>query len=186
MTLDEFEPWPFYCEESIARLSGCEELMGLTAEVWTLCHGSGGFVMARQQKGEGELGLISWDYHVVLLVSDGSEHRIYDPDSQLGCPVPARRWLRESFPTLLGLFAAPRPLVRVLEAGRYREILRSDRSHMMDDEGRWIAPPPPWPAPGSGSAGEASNVLALADPNSTQPGALIKLDELKERFEKVG
>ena len=61
---------------------------------------------------------------------------------------------------------------------RYRELLRSDRSHMRRANGAWLRPPPPWPCIGSGG----SNLTCFVDMLASFAGEVLDLGGLRRRF----
>jgi hypothetical protein len=106
--------------------------------------------MLRQRAGRGESAFVEWDYHVFAAVA-GLEGRVLvlDLDTLLGYPCPLDSYSAGSFPRGAPSILEPRFLI--LRADRYLAELVSDRSHMRSADGSWLAPPPPWPAPGEGS-----------------------------------
>ena len=56
---------------------------------------------------------------------------------------------------------------------RYREVLATDRSHMLDASGHYRVPPPPWPAIGTGT-----NLMRLVDLDDPIAGEIVALSEL--------
>ncbi len=114
--------------------------------------------MRHQQAGRG--GVIFWDYHVVLITPGV----VWDLDTTLGFPVPARTWLDESFPPL-----AEPPRFRVVDAATYVETFASDRSHML------TAPHPAWPIIGTGM-----NLMRFVDMEAPFVGTVVGLEEMGE------
>lgn len=159
---------PFYCEENIWHLAQDPRCGPGRRLVLVISGTSGRFAMWQQRAAPTPGEPIPWDYHVVLLVHhDG--WRVWDLDTALGAPLPVEAWLTGSFPHSQRVRAGYQPRFRVLPAAEYVAILRSDRSHMRDEDGGWLHPPPPWPTLGDGG----SNVLALADVNRPAPGTVL-------------
>jgi hypothetical protein len=153
-----FHYQPFYCEENAWWLCAEPALgEGLRHVVFILSRQGACPLAAQWAAPPGEL--CWWDYHVVVL--DGAA-RIWDLDSRLGCPVPARRWLTGSLPFAEHLPAEMRPLFRLVPAAAYRAGFASDRSHMRTADGGWLHPPPAWPPIGQG--------MTLPAYRSTHPG----------------
>jgi hypothetical protein len=96
---------------------------------------------------------VLWDYHAFAL-SRREGWVVWDLDTTLPWPTPAREYLRLSF------VARPRepPLFRVMGAAEYAREFRSDRGHMRRPDGTWSATPPPWP-PANGRGGHARTVV---------------------------
>lgn len=119
---------------------------------------------------------IVWDYHVILLVTDPLE--IWDVDTTLGLPVPARHYLEQSFS--VGLPEMYWPLFRLVTADDYIRVFSSDRSHMLKPEGKYKKPPPPWPA--IGERGAPPNLMEFVDMTRPFLGEVVSLKELYRRI----
>ncbi|MBP7095024.1 MAG: hypothetical protein KBC36_02920 [Spirochaetia bacterium] len=163
----------FYCEENVHRLLGRPELAGRPAWALVVSNADRVVPMLRQLAGQPPDGLVLWDYHVVALVADArSGARVLDLDAMLGFPLPLKAWLRSSF--------APRtpprlrPRFRLIPAEDYLAGLVSDRSHMLNADGSWKAPPPSWPAPGADS-GRPNTLLDWVDLEKPGPGLVTDL-----------
>ena len=181
---------PYYCEENIWRLlsgagsgtgagSGAGETVGAdkTAAWAVLVFGRGpSFAMFHQRAGRPGDGLVFWDYHAVALVftaEDGGA--VLDFDTDLGWRVPASAYLEASFGAV-GAEHPAAPVFRLLDGDTYVRRFFSDRSHMREPDGSWLAPPPSWPHPGFGLPEEERWPLAaLLDPRRTEPGELLDL-----------
>jgi hypothetical protein len=160
----------YYCEENVWRLLA-GPLLG-EAATWgvIVSNTSRDLVVLRQRAGRPVDGLIHWDYHAFAVAVDPIEGKIVlDLDSDLPFPCPLNRYLRDTFPGDVQRALAPR--FRVLKGGDYVAGLISDRSHMRRPDGSWIAPPPPWPAPGERS-GKPGILMEWADIRLRSPGAL--------------
>ncbi len=185
-----------YCEENVYRLlfhlrdAGDHVSDGTAVDshawsgrAWGLFISNPGRSVAMACQKSGPKGVVVWDYHVVAVVQpdataapDATEGLfVCDSDSTLAFPCPFARYLGLSFPADL----PPRyaPVFRLLSGSEYLSVLVSDRSHMLDASGRWLAPPPPWPAPGEGS-GRPSTLMDLVDMKKPLPGKLLGLPEL--------
>jgi hypothetical protein len=165
---------PFYCEENVWRLVARPEVAEF--KIWAVLASSRArrIVVLRQRLGRPLDGLIHWDYHVFALIeARAGELLALDPDTDLPFPCPAARYVEESFP--VGVQSRLVPRFRILSGADYLRGLVSDRSHMRRPDGTWIAPPPPWPAPG---AGKASNLMDWTDMERRQPGRLLDLKGL--------
>lgn len=129
-----------FCEENIWWLCHKPELATLEQLVLVISNQSRRIGMAFQQQG-GAHGICVWDYHVVLLVRD-HDWWVYDFDSSLPFPVPAKRYLALSFPRSLEQLY--QPSFRLVRGDVYRSCFTSDRSHMRDQNGNWRSAPPDW------------------------------------------
>jgi hypothetical protein len=180
---------PLFCEENVFRflqflrkaptafsstVAGCR--------AWSLFISNPGRSVAMLCQKSSPRGSVVWDYHVVALVEPdlrGSLEPLLvcDSDSSLPFPCPLQRYLKSSFPEA----PAPRysPRFRLVEAEDYLRELASDRSHMLDSSGRWLAPPPPWPAPGEGS-GRVPNLMDFVDMEKEGLGRVFGLAEMAD------
>jgi hypothetical protein len=134
---------PFWCEENVWHLVVRDDL-GEGDRSVVFVSNAGRQVALWEQKASREPdGLVVWDYHVVLRVGG----MLWDLDTRLPCPLPARAWVDATFRPVAPEYA---PRFRVIEAAVFRDAFASDRRHMKDEHGQWRAPPPPWPAIGDG------------------------------------
>ena len=170
-----FEYAPFYCEENILRLCGRREFESPGAVVAVVSNPQRRVHMRQQRPGAPPDGSLSWDYHVFALRHGRAGWEVWDFESLLGLPVPARPYLGASFLDS----RVDAPLFRMLDAEAYVRELRSDRSHMRRPDGSWTATPPPWPAPdGQGGVG----LWALVDMEVPSLGRVLGLDECRRLY----
>lgn len=127
--------------------------------------GSGGSSKGADRAGRGRT--IYWDYHVIVLARDSRGAQIYDADTSLPFPCPAQDYLAQSFPAAetaaagakgapvraaaagsdeLRLLHASAPRFKCLSADFYLRYFHSDRRHMRQADGSYLAGPPQWPA----------------------------------------
>lgn len=154
---------PFFCEENIWHL--CEDRRNGWAVFVSNEEGAVYFENQRLQPS----GLI-WDYHVVYLDLDG---QIIDFDHDGDMPTSLQSWLTRSFGNSPEAFEAKFHLVAAEE---YLLRFSSDRSHMIKN-GRWLQPPPPWPAIGTGNT-----LSAFLRPGSEW----LTLTQLRQLHEPLG
>jgi protein N-terminal glutamine amidohydrolase len=163
----------YYCEENVWRLLARPEFAAMASWAVLVSNVSRDLVLLRQKSGRPLDGLVHWDYHVFAVLTDPVAGRIaLDLDSELPFPCALRRYLEDSFPE--GVQRAFQPRFRVMQGGEYLKALVSDRSHMRRPDGSWLAPPPPWPAPGEGS-GRASVFMGWTNVKRRRPGAVYDL-----------
>ena len=124
---------------------------------------------------------VVWDYHVIALAKAGGHWWVHDPDSTLGVPVAASTYLDAAFLPLAPAQSAYAPLFRWLPADLYRQEFCSDRRHMRDATGEWLAPPPPGPCIGQGS-----NLMRFVDLETEFWGEVLDLDALRARTRDPG
>jgi len=167
-----------YCEENVWHLAAEPDLLGETRYAVFVSNRGRRCPMWAQRAGKG--GLIVWDYHAALLTTGASGALIYDLDTTLPHPCALDAWLAGSFRPELSLPPDLRPKFRVVEAGELRAGFRSDRSHMRRPNGRWLAPPPPWPA--IMPEGSTFDLMQAIDMDAAGPGEVFDLEELAARF----
>jgi len=166
---------PFYCEENVFHLCG-HEVFGERPRSAVFVSGVlGGAVMWYQRAARGPSAPIFWDYHVFVLAEDPWE--VWDLDSTLGMPVPAREYVRRSFRP--GLPPELAPVFRVVRAAEMRAFFASDRSHMRGADGRYERPPPPWPPVSAEDRG--NNLARFIDMETPFLGEVLSLEGLRAR-----
>jgi len=163
----------YYCEENIWQLCADPQVVGQPRAVIVISNPARTVAVSCQRAAPQPNLPVIWDYHVVLAVHGPQGLAIWDLDSTLGLPVPLLDYLRASFAWPHGFSPPYEACFRVIEAARYREVLATDRSHMLDDSGRYRVPPPPWPAIGTGT-----NLMRLVDMDDPIAGEVVGLSEL--------
>ncbi|MEE2900706.1 MAG: hypothetical protein VYC39_00160 [Myxococcota bacterium] len=153
----------YFCEENIwhlaRRISGVVLFISNSQNQFAIWKQK----LAEQEKQESfgrDMAYIMWDYHVVLAHGPQETSRfenlsqyitqqdclIYDFDSILRSPCPAKHYFSESFPVEKYSTSTDfRPLFRIIEGKEYVERFWSDRSHMKNERQEWSASPPSWP-----------------------------------------
>lgn len=160
----------FYCEENVWRLLSRPEFAEMASWAVIVSNASRDIVLLRQITGRPVDGLVHWDYHVFAVLAEPMAGRVaLDLDSELPFPCPLGRYLEDTFPE--GVQRAFAPRFRVMKGSDYLLGLSSDRSHMRKADGSWLAPPPPWPAPGS-LEGRPSVFMEWVDVGRRLPGTL--------------
>jgi len=130
----------YYCEENIWKLCQLEFFEDTAVQILFLLPSQANFIAVWQQQLAKAKQPVFWDYHVILL--DKSNAQIYDFDSLLPFPVDAKEYFSSSFAMD---FPAYLPQFKVFERKDFIERFSSDRSHMLDEQGNWMASPPVWP-----------------------------------------
>lgn len=163
---------PYYCEENVwwrchrwqHGVSGQRAWVCFISNIQRRC-------LLWQQRAVAPGEPILWDYHVVF-IGTNAEGRLWvdDEDSRPGACRHLAHYCRSTFPHVLepaaptaycasagevaGLLAeqldleveALAPHFRLVAAEEFITRFFSDRSHMRDERGGWLHPPPPWPS----------------------------------------
>ncbi|PHT80687.1 Protein N-terminal glutamine amidohydrolase [Capsicum annuum] len=90
-------------------------------------------------------GVILWDYHVICLQNkrdEKSSSLVWDLDSSLPFPSPLGTYVAESIRPSIQIFSEFKRFFRVVHAPIFLRHFASDRRHMKDSAGNWIAKPP--------------------------------------------
>lgn len=183
--------WPYYCEENVWHLCGEAEFAEREPHALFITNPARRVAMWGQRLAEDPDLPLAWDYHVVFVArgpaSEGSPWRVWDLDGAGDLITPAIPWLHASF---RGQGVVPpefRPSFRLVPGPLYQARFVSDRSHMRDDAGGWIQPPPPWPALGVvESAPIQTNLDAFLDTRALGPDALGEVFELSGLAARLG
>ncbi|XP_052801092.1 protein N-terminal glutamine amidohydrolase-like [Mya arenaria] len=138
-----------YCEENVWQL--CNTVKSRFSDELCRCYCV--FISNKekqiplwlQKAGKNEEGLVVWDYHVILLHKMASGSFVYDLDSRLSFPVRFEEYAFRTIHPCSTLKPQFRRRFRVVAASTFLATFASDRSHMLDDEGRYLKPPPDYP-----------------------------------------
>ncbi|KAJ0043508.1 hypothetical protein Pint_17888 [Pistacia integerrima] len=90
-------------------------------------------------------GITLWDYHVVCIQrkKDGdSPCLVWDLDSSLPFPSPLTPYVSETIRPSFQLFSEFQRYFRIVHAPIFLRYFASDRRHMKDSAGNWVAEPP--------------------------------------------
>ncbi|MCA9176490.1 MAG: hypothetical protein KDB14_18510 [Planctomycetales bacterium] len=133
---------PFYCEENAFLLMDESPVSGLEPWLVFVSNSSRSVLMFHQSAGDNESGCVIWDYHVFVLAR--ADQTVWDLDCSAGFPLSVEQYLAASFADEVPQTWHPR--FRAVPAAAARRGFSSDRSHMLDAEGNYLKPPPPWSA----------------------------------------
>lgn len=173
---------PFYCEENIWHLAqssvfGAEDELHVVfiSNEWGRCP----LWNQRASLIYGEP--VVWDYHVVLLrTTPTGHHEMWDMDTLRGYPLKVAQWWAATFPHFEQVLPEFLPCFRVIAAEEYVAQLCSDRSHMLDEQGEWRAPPPSWPK--IGAPGAENNLPRFIDMTRPFLGEVLDAAAFRARF----
>ncbi|KAH9648396.1 protein N-terminal glutamine amidohydrolase [Citrus sinensis] len=141
----QFQHTPYYCEENVYLL--CKKLCANgTAEA----DGSDLFVVfisneKKQACSQRADGVVLWDYHVICVQrkkGGDSPCLVWDLDSSLPFPSPLAPYVSETIQPSFQLFSEYQRFFRIVHAPVFLRCFASDRRHMKDSAGNWIAQPP--------------------------------------------
>jgi len=144
------EEYPYssqYCEENIYHLAARKITIGSSHSKYFVV-----FVTSKsrhtplwyQKKCYGDKPVL-WDYHVFLFSCyEALSPQIYDMDSTMPCPVSAIEYMKYAIRYDMHMKDEYEQYFRVIPAHLYVEYFSSDRCHMKDSLGGWVASPPAW------------------------------------------
>ena len=150
---NQFRYTAFFCEENIWWLAHdlVENYPQITnMQVLFLTNPDESIVLLNQKNtAPGQVTV--WDYHVILYATIDHDSLIFDFDSKLEFPTPARTYTAYTFPQQASLPKRYQTWVRSVEAKAFLDQFHSDRSHMIDKIGSVSFPSEPPITPKSGN-----------------------------------
>ncbi|KAK7087624.1 hypothetical protein V1264_021650 [Littorina saxatilis] len=138
-----------YCEENVWKLCDHvkrhypEELK--TFYVLFISNQEKKIPLWHQKSSKREDRLVIWDYHVVLMHQCEKGTLIYDLDTELPFPCLLDKYITFAIRDDRLLKPDFRRLFRVVPGDVYLNTFASDRSHMLKEDGSWMATPPSYP-----------------------------------------
>jgi protein N-terminal glutamine amidohydrolase len=168
---------PQYCEENVWHLCQEPQLDRTESKVVVISNEQKACALWHQRAALRSGLPVFWDYHVVLL-SETKSWFVWDLDSTLRLPVIATQYLDKTFPTVPRESDKYRPMFRIIDAADYVAGFSSDRSHMRDKEGKWLAPPPPWPLILAGGPLSLSKLIDFRPRTSPECITLTRLHQV--------
>lgn len=93
---------------------------------------------------------VVWDYHVVVVVvtptspARSARVLVLDMDSTLPLPCEFSCYIEQAFKPG-AVRTEYEQMLRLVPGASFLDHFASDRRHMLDSKGRWLAEPPPWP-----------------------------------------
>lgn len=140
-----------YCEENVYML--CKKLseVGLAATdasdlfVVFISNPNRQIPIWCQRSSKDVEGLCIWDYHVICIQRDLRREnvvQVWDLDTTLPCPATLDEYVAGAFQPWVPLKPEFSRLYRVIAAPLYLRFFASDRRHMKNKDGGWIALPP--------------------------------------------
>ncbi|KAK9123209.1 hypothetical protein Sjap_012811 [Stephania japonica] len=151
LDVSDFMHTPCYCEENVYQLCkklgsiGEADADGSDLFVVFISNDSKKVPLWHQKASKQVDGFIIWDYHVVCIqknVDGKTSSRVWDLDSDLPFPSSLSQYISEALQSSLQLYPEFRRFFRVVHAPLFLRFFASDRRHMKDSLGEWIAQPP--------------------------------------------
>jgi hypothetical protein len=149
-----FKYWPLYCEENIWHLCQHPFFADHQKRVVFISNQSKSCIVCCQKSATTAIAPIIWDYHVVLFAKERSQDaieqptqgqwQVWDLDSTLPLGSCAEQYLSKTLPKLRQGFDHFEPRFVTFDGDKFVQFFSSDRSHMLDGNGNWIAPHPLW------------------------------------------
>lgn len=180
MELSEFHYTPYYCEENIWYLCQNKKLDGLLKKVVIISNEQKSCRFWGQRAATSIATSICWDYHVILLSKKG-QWEVLDLDSLFGFPLDFEQYMKSTFRNI-DFGEAFSPLFRVIDSNEYVTKFSSDRSHMITQSGKWLAPPPPWPPI---IRNEQNTFGKFIDFKSKWIGKIMQYEDFYKNFSKL-
>jgi len=173
MQTQQYAYTPYYCEENIWHLCQRPEFAHLQKRVVFISNERRSCALWHQRASHDRLQPMFWDYHVILLCRDGT-WQVWDLDTVLDLPTAADSYIENTFPRaqIPELYL---PSFKIVEASDYVARFASDRSHMRDNNGVWLQPPPSWEPIGAGG----SNLMDFLDMSDESLGQVLPLDQFR-------
>jgi len=136
-----------YCEENIYRLSKalCTSKASSKDKLYVI------FISNANKtipifKPEGDY--VVWDYHVILIEKDQEHKRstVYDFDIGNSLQTNFKHYVKFCLrPNQISNLPQYKHTYRIVPVQTMWDHFSSDRSHMKDEKGKWLQPPPSWP-----------------------------------------
>lgn len=146
-----FQHTPYYCEENVYLLCKklCEDEMAKPDAsdlfVVFISNEKNQIPLWHQRASNRADGVILWDYHVIC-VQQRKENSlpdlVWDLDSSLPFPSPLPTYVAETVRPSFQLFSEFQRVFRIVHAPLFLKSFASDRRHMKDSSGNWVATPP--------------------------------------------
>ncbi|KAL3856825.1 hypothetical protein ACJMK2_011539 [Sinanodonta woodiana] len=98
-----------------------------------------------QKSSSEEDGLVIWDYHVIFVYKSKDKCIVYDMDTSLPFPCDIEEYLSKAIRSDAHIKKEFHRFFRVIPSEEFIRTFASDRSHMLNKEGKWIKEPPNYP-----------------------------------------
>ncbi|XP_038904910.1 protein N-terminal glutamine amidohydrolase isoform X2 [Benincasa hispida] len=155
LDVSQFRHTPFYCEENVYFLCKklCTNRMGDAREadlfVVFISNEKKQIPLWHQKTSKRADGLVLWDYHVICVQrkKEGEfPFLVWDLDSTLPLPLPLGSYVSQAIRPSFQISPEFQRLFRIIHAPILFRHFASDRRHMKDSNGNWMAKPPDYEA----------------------------------------
>lgn len=174
---DPFVYHPYYCEENIWHLCHHPKVETIATSVIYISNAAGRCPFWCQKISPDPMSPVVWDYHVILLGHDKTG-LIWDLDSTLRTPTKALHYFEKTWPAPHRYPTSIEPKFRLIPVERYKAHFTSDRTHMVNTNGTYVAPPPPWPL--IGTPDSEDSLEKLTDMEDESIGTIVTLSHIKD------
>ncbi|XP_012086154.1 protein N-terminal glutamine amidohydrolase [Jatropha curcas] len=147
----QFDHTPYYCEENVYFLckklcqQGIADAEGSDLFVAFISNEKKQVPLWHQKASQRADGITLWDYHVICIQKKRdveTPYLVWDLDSSLPFPSPLPLYVSETIRPSFQLFADYQRFFRIVHAPLFLHYFASDRRHMKDSAGNWVAQPP--------------------------------------------
>ena len=137
-----------------------------------------------QSASEAEEGLVVWDYHVILIIKNELNCIVFDLDSSLPYPSEFDSYSNGTFKSDKGIKDQYHRKFRVIKSKEFLCNFASDRSHMKDETGQWVKPPPLYACIQTSAISNNIDMFISMD-QSFGWGSVLSLTELNHKFSSI-
>ncbi|RUS73629.1 hypothetical protein EGW08_018602 [Elysia chlorotica] len=139
-----------YCEENVWKLAAhVKEKCSLRESSKCYCvfisNKSKKIPLWQQRASRDADRLVVWDYHVIFVYHESKESLVFDLDTELSFPCTLKEYANACIGDERTLKEEYRRMFRVVPVEEFLNTFASDRSHMINEKGEWLAPPPSYP-----------------------------------------
>lgn len=145
----QFHHTPSFCEENVYLLCKklCADKVADVSDLFVvfISNENKHVPLWHQKASHRADGVILWDYHVICIQrrKEGkSMDLVWDLDSSLPFPSTLSSYISESIRPSFELFSEFQRVFRIVHAPIFLRYFASDRRHMKDSQGNWMANPP--------------------------------------------
>ncbi|EYC10678.1 hypothetical protein Y032_0054g2492 [Ancylostoma ceylanicum] len=173
-----------YCEENVYKL--CERIpVNQRSRFFVIfISNPSKCIPLFAQTAAGERPFVMWDYHVVLLEErDNQEPLIWDLDTTLEFPCTfSEYWFGGVRPDGWNIPSEYSRFFRLIPSADFLTHFSSDRSHMIADDGKWMAPPPNWEKIYKDGLNNIHDFISMDPALLSEISTVLNEDEMEQKF----